>query len=108
MELTRDSNLDSVFRALGHPTRRALLETLAAGPETVVNLAEPHDLSLNAVSKHLKTLEAAGLVSRQRDRTFHQITLRPEALRPALRWIEHYAAFWSDNLASLKRTLEES
>lgn len=107
MALTKTTEVDHVFRALAHPIRRSLLESLANGPETIVNLAEPHDVSLNAVSKHVKALEAAGLVVRQRDRTYHRLTLRPEAMRPALEWIEHYSDFWSQSLASLKRNMED-
>ena len=102
-----DQNLDALFHALAHPTRRAILASLSKGPDTIVNLAEPHEMSLNAVSKHVKTLESAGLVTRSKDRTFHRITFQPQAMRPAAEWMEHYGAFWNENLASLKQSLEE-
>lgn len=99
--------LDAVFHALAHPIRRELLASLADASDTIVNLAAPFDVSLNAVSKHVKTLESAGLVTRTRDRTYHRVNFEAKALRPAMEWIEHYGAFWSQNLSSLKRELED-
>lgn len=104
---TPTPDLDRVFRALAHPIRRAVLQRLTEGPETIVRLAEQHEVSLNAVSKHLKTLEAAGLVRRERDRTFHRLSLNGPALRPAADWLQFYAAFWSENLSALKTHLED-
>ena len=101
------ADLDAIFSALAHPIRRALLESLSEGPDSVMNLAEPHPVSLNAVSKHLKTLEAAGLILRTRDRTFHRVRINPRAMRPAIEWMTYYSAFWTENLKSLKRQLED-
>lgn len=101
-----DAHLDRVFRALAHPIRRTVLERLARGPETIVNLAHPHDVSLNAVSKHVKTLEDAGLVRRDRDRNYHRIGLRESGIKPAVTWLEYHANLWHDSLGALKRQME--
>ena len=106
MAVHQEADLNEIFHALAHPIRRALLESLASGPDTIVSLARPHAVSLNAVSKHVKTLEEAGLISRSRDRTYHRVTFEPQAMRPAIQWMEHYGAFWSENLKSLKHRLE--
>ena len=98
--------LDLVFGALANETRRSLLQQLRAGTRTVNELASPHEISLNAVSKHLKRLESAGLVRRTVDGTFHHIETDPEAMKSALKWMSFYAPFWTDNLASLKTMLE--
>ncbi len=98
--------LDLVFGALGNETRRTLLEQLRTGSRTVNELASPHDMSLNAVSKHLKRLESAGLVRRTVDGTFHRIETDPAAMKSALEWMSFYAPFWTDNLLSLKTMLE--
>ena len=84
-----------------------MLERLAKGPVTIVKLAEPHDVSLNAVSKHVKTLEGAGLVRRDRDRNYHWIGLDREGLRPAVDWMEHHTALWRGSLDALKRHVGE-
>ena len=99
--------LDQVFGALSNPTRRALLDAVANGEQTVLQLAKPHKMSLNAVSKHLKRLEDAGLVRREVDGSFHRISLDADAMKSAFKWMSHYAPFWADNLASLKRYVEE-
>ena len=99
-------NLDLVFGALGNETRRSLLEQLRSGSRTVNELAEPHEMSLNAVSKHLKRLESAGLVRRTVEGTFHRLETDPKAMKSALKWMSFYAPFWTDNLASLKNMLE--
>ena len=106
MSNLQQADLDGVFHALAHPIRRALLESLASGPDTIVRLAQPHGVSLNAVSKHVKTLEAAGLVTRTRDRTYHRVTFQPQAMRSAMEWMEHYSDFWSQNLKALKQQME--
>lgn len=84
--------LSSVFHALADPTRRALLMRLAKSDLTVTKLAEPHDMSLPAISKHLKVLESAGLVSRLRMGPRHLIQLRVAKLRAATRWLTFYQA----------------
>lgn len=98
--------LDAVFHALGDPTRRALVSTLAAGERTTGALAEPFDLSRPAISKHLKVLGEAGLVRRRR-RGRHQVyTLNGEHLRAAVSWLLRYREFWEGSLSALRGHLE--
>jgi DNA-binding transcriptional ArsR family regulator len=98
--------LDGVFAALAHPVRRAILLQCSDGYQSVAELARPHAMSLNAISKHIKTLEAAQLVRRERDGNFHRIELHPEALRPALGWLDHHVTLWDCSLKALKSKLE--
>jgi DNA-binding transcriptional ArsR family regulator len=104
--------LDRAFFALADPTRRALLERLADGPATVGELAEPFEISLPAISKHLTVLERARLIRREPDAQRRRCTLEPEGLRPALLWMERAEAFWTgsfDNLAEyLSQEQEEA
>lgn len=87
--------LSSTFAALADPTRRAILARLASGEATVNELAEPFDISLPAVSRHLKVLEGAGLISRGRDAQWRPCRLEPEALQRVDSWLEFYRRFWS-------------
>ena len=97
--------LDTIFHALGDTTRRAMLGELAAGERTVGELAEPFAMSLAAVSKHIKVLEAAGLVRRDvRGRT-HVCSLDPVPLMRADQWIGIYRRFWTDRLDVLEKIL---
>ena len=97
--------LDTIFHALGDTTRRAMLGELAAGERTVGELAEPFSMSLAAVSKHIKVLEAAGLVRRDiRGRT-HICSLDPVPLMRADQWIGIYRRFWTDRLDVLEKIL---
>ena len=100
------AELDRVFGALAHPVRRDILDRVSERTRTVAELAGPHELSLNAISKHIKKLESAGLVRRDIDGTFHRISMEKQAMRDALQWLSHYVPFWHDNLQSLKATLE--
>ncbi len=101
--------LDSTFAALSDPTRRGILARLARRGETSVSdLAAPYKMSLPAVSKHLRVLEHAGLVSRQKDGRVHRCRLRAEPMKDAAAWIEHYRQFWEAQLESLARYLEDS
>jgi DNA-binding transcriptional ArsR family regulator len=93
--------LDQVFMALADPTRRQLVRLLAEQERTVGELAEPFSMSLAAVSKHIKVLEAAGIVARRVDGRVHTLALRPEALSGALDWITIYRNFWSRRLDAL-------
>lgn len=95
------SDLDRVFHALSDPTRRALLSTLAGGERSVGELARPHSMSLTAISKHLRVLEQARLVSRLRQGRQVRCRLEPEPLAGAADWIEHYREFWTSRLESL-------
>ena len=90
---TSSSTLDATFHALADPTRRAMLGRLAVGEATVTQLAEPFDISLPAISKHLRVLENAGLLVRERDGRLHRCRLAPEPLARAAGWIAHYRRF---------------
>jgi len=93
--------LDAVFSALGDPTRRAILARLAQGETSVSALAEPHDMSLPAVSKHLGVLEKAGLVSREKTGRIVRCRLEPDPLKDAADWIAEYRRFWDEQLDAL-------
>jgi len=97
--------LDSVFHALADPTRRAMLASLAARERTVSELAEPFSMSLAAASKHVKTLERAGLVRRTVQGRTHICRLDPEPLSDAHEWLRFYERFWSERLDVLEALL---
>jgi DNA-binding transcriptional ArsR family regulator len=99
--------LDRAFFAFADPTRRAILERLAQGPTTVSELAEPFDMSLPAVSKHLKILERARLIRREREAQWRRCSLEPNGLRPALHWMERAEAFWTESLDKLTEYLNQ-
>lgn len=101
------SRLDAVFRALGDPTRRRMLAELADGERTVGELAKPFDISLAAASKHIKTLERAGLIRREVRWRTHLCRLDPGPLAGAHEWLSFYERFWSGRLDVLERLLEE-
>jgi DNA-binding transcriptional ArsR family regulator len=104
-----DAPLDSTFAALSDSTRRGILARLARQGETSVSeLAAPYKMSLPAVSKHLRVLENAGLVARQKDGRVHRCRLRAEPMKSAAAWIEHYRQFWEIQLDSLARYLEDA
>ncbi|HYD53445.1 MAG TPA: metalloregulator ArsR/SmtB family transcription factor [Gemmatimonadaceae bacterium] len=105
--LNTADRLTATFAALADPTRRALLARLARGEATVNQLAEPFDVSLPAVSRHLKVLEQAGLVSRGRDAQFRPARLEAAPLREAADWIERYRAHWEDRFDQLEVYLAE-
>lgn len=104
--------LSTIFAALADPTRRAILARLAEGEATVTELAEPFDISLPAISRHLKVLEHAGLISRSRSAQWRSSRLEPGPLREATAWMERYRQFWDDSFTRLnehlKRLKEES
>jgi DNA-binding transcriptional ArsR family regulator len=93
--------LDATFAALSDPTRRAILARLAAGEASVNELAEPFSMSQPAISKHLKVLERAGLISRGRDAQRRPRRLEPAALKQASAWLDQYRRFWNDRLRNL-------
>jgi DNA-binding transcriptional ArsR family regulator len=93
--------LSRTFAALADPTRRAILARLASGEATVGELAAPFDMTLAAVSKHLRVLEGAGLVSRGRDAQFRPAMLDARPLAAASEWMADYAKFWQDSLGAL-------
>jgi DNA-binding transcriptional ArsR family regulator len=93
--------LDRAFSALADPTRRAILERLARGPITVGELAEPFEISLPAISKHLAVLERARLIRREPDAQWRRCSLDPAGLQPALDWMERARSFWTESLDNL-------
>ncbi len=97
--------LNRVYAAIADPTRRAILGVLAGGEFNVGSLAGRFPISFNGVSKHVKVLERAGLVRRRVRGREHWLRLRPEPLREATRWLEHYREFWDARLDALERTL---
>ncbi len=101
-----DAGLDATLGALADPTRRALLERLGEGEVRVTDLAAPFDLSLNAVSKHLRVLEAAGLVRRRRAGREHWLSLERTPLAAAATWIEQRRNLWSSRQEELEALLE--
>jgi DNA-binding transcriptional ArsR family regulator len=101
------AQLDATFAALADPTRRAILARLAGGAASVTELAEPFAMSQPAISKHLKVLERAGLISRARDAQRRPRRLEPAALRQANAWIEQYRRFWEDSFKQLDAVLDE-
>ena len=100
------ASLDQVFSALADPTRRAILARLALGEASVGELAEPFDISLPAVSRHLKVLEGAALITREKDAQWRRCRLHPEPLKEAADWISQYRKFWENQLDALAEYLE--
>lgn len=94
-------SLSATFAALADPTRRAILARLTQGEASVTELAAPFDMSLPAISKHLKVLERAGLVARGREAQWRPVRLEPRPLREATGWLEHYRRFWEESLDRL-------
>lgn len=103
--MTASPSLDITFAALGDPTRRAIVERLAAGDATVLELAAPFDISLPAISRHLKVLEEAGLITRGRDAQRRPCRLRPEALRDVMVWAKHTRRAWEERFDRLDEYL---
>ncbi|MBI3635653.1 MAG: winged helix-turn-helix transcriptional regulator [Candidatus Rokubacteria bacterium] len=100
-----DATLDATFCALGDRTRRAILARLRQADATVTELARPFNVSLNAVSKHVKALERAGLVKREIRGREHHVSLRAAPLHRAARWMEGYRVFWDRRLDALDALL---
>lgn len=96
------SDLSAVLGAISHPSRRAIIARLAKGPARVTEIAKPFDMSLNAVSKHLKVLEEAGLVHREKQGRDHIIEFRGERLRIVAGWVHEYERFWNEHLDRLE------
>jgi DNA-binding transcriptional ArsR family regulator len=90
--------LTHVLSAISHPTRRAIIGKLASGPARFLDIAEPFDVALNAVTKHLKLLERAGLIEREKRGREVLISLRPEPLRLVSGWVHEYERFWNEKL----------
>jgi DNA-binding transcriptional ArsR family regulator len=100
--------LSQTFSALADPTRRAILARLATGAATVGELAEPFDMSLPAVSRHLKVLTEAGLIERSTEAQWRRCTLRGEGMREAADWMEFYRRFWEQQFDRLEAFLAHS
>ena len=104
---TATDRLDRTFAALADPTRRAILARLAAGEASVTELARPFDMTLPAVSKHLKVLERAGLIARGRERQWRPARLEAAPLKEVSEWTERYRRFWEESYERLDDYLEE-
>lgn len=102
-----NDSLDLTFAALADPTRRAILARLASGEASVTELAEPFEMSLPAISRHLKVLEGARLISRGRDAQWRPCRLEPQGLRDIAAWMEHYRRFWSESLDRMQLYAEK-
>ncbi len=100
-------NLDATFSALADPTRRAILARLARGETSVTDLAKPFAMSMPAVSKHLKVLESAGLITRSREAQWRPCRIEPRALKQVDDWLEHYRRFFEESLDRLDAYLKE-
>jgi DNA-binding transcriptional ArsR family regulator len=107
MSTAATDRLDRTFAALADPTRRAILGRLAAGEASVTTLAEPFEMSLPAVSKHLKVLERAGLVTRGRERQWRPARLEAGPIREVAEWTERYRRFWEERYDRLEEYLDE-
>lgn len=101
------SYLDQAFSALAHPTRRAILDRLAQGEATVNQLAEPFEMSLPAISKHIRVLEKAGLISRGRNAQFRPCRLKAEPLQAVADWTDQYRHIWDLRFDRLDRMLQD-
>ncbi len=99
--------LSSTFAALADPTRRAILTRLCSGEKSVMELAQPFEMSLPAISKHLKVLERAGLIARSREAQWRPCRLEAGPLKEAADWLQHYRKFWEESLDRLEEYLRE-
>src|SRR2546428_9005828 len=101
------ARLSSTFAALANPTRRAILARLASGKTSVLKLAEPFDISLPAVSKHLKVLERAGLIERGREAQWRPCRLQANPLKDVADWVEYYRRHWEESFERLDSYLKQ-
>jgi DNA-binding transcriptional ArsR family regulator len=101
-------NLDLAFGALAHPIRRGILSRLSTGEATVAELAKPFDVSAPAISKHMRILEEAGLLSRKKEGREHRCRLELKRMQQAQAWIEQHRKFWNDRLDALEVYLKEN
>ena len=105
--MVKHTDLDATFAALADSTRRAILARLARGEASVTELAEPFDMSLPAISKHLKVLERAGLIARGRDAQWRPCRLDAGPLKDVADWVSHYKKFWEESFDRLDEYLRE-
>ncbi len=103
----RTARLDAVFGALADPTRRAIIERLARSDARVTELAEPFEMSLNAVSKHIRVLEASGVIKRQRKGRDHILSINTRSLDEVDGWIERMRRYWEERLDAMEGLLRE-
>ncbi|MGH2377136.1 MAG: ArsR/SmtB family transcription factor [Candidatus Limnocylindria bacterium] len=103
----KQDRLDATFQALADPTRRAILARLAKGETSVTELAKPFEMTLPAVSKHLKVLERAGLISRGRDAQWRPCRLQADRLKEAADWVGRYRVFWEESFDRLDEYLRD-
>src|SRR5579871_5399287 len=99
--------LSDILTAISHPSRRAIIQQLADGPARFTDIARPFDLSLNAITKHLKLLERAGLISREKQGREVFISFRPEPLRLVSGWVHEYERFWNERLDQFEAFFKE-
>jgi DNA-binding transcriptional ArsR family regulator len=104
---SRAASLDAVFAALADPTRRAIIERLSRGEARVTEVAEPFDMSLNAVSKHIRVLEASGVIERRRQGRDHILSINTHSLDEVDGWIEQTRCYWAERLDAMERLLAE-
>jgi len=104
---TQPDHLSSTFAALADPTRRAILARLASGQASVTELAEPFEMSMPAISKHLKVLERAGLIARGREAQWRPCRLEAGPLKDVAFWVDHYRRFWEESLDRLDHYLRD-
>ena len=102
------ADLDATFSALSDPTRRAILTRLSRGEATVTGLAAPFDISLPAISKHLRVLERASLIRREKRGRVHRLSLETEPMREASEWLDFHQRFWEEGFDALARYLDET
>lgn len=103
----KDAQLDLVFSALADTTRRRILARLVEGPASITELAAPFSMTLPAVSKHVRVLERAGLMRRERDGWYHRCQLATAPLQPAIAFLETYRPFWENTLDALAQHVEK-
>jgi DNA-binding transcriptional ArsR family regulator len=99
--------LSDVLIAISHPSRRAIIEQLASGPARFLDIAKPFDTALNAVTKHLKLLERAGLIERRRQGREVYISLRGEPLQDVAVWVHHYEQFWNERMDQFQQYFKD-
>ncbi len=105
MAVPQPETLDRIFLALGHPIRRRILVRLTEGPATITAIAEPFDMSLNAVSKHLKVLENAQLIRRQVIGREHYCSVSIKPLEDIADWLAYYQSFWANSLDAMEQEI---
>ena len=104
---SRAARIDAVFAALADPTRRAIIERLSRGEARVTEVAEPFHMSLNAVSKHIRVLEASGVIERHKQGRDHILSINPDSLNEVDGWIERTRRYWGERLDAMERLLRE-